>query len=47
MQNRILFVLFSALSIYLISTTFVGAEFQDFLKKAQKVFETSDSISES
>ena len=47
MKNRILFVLFSALSIYLISTTFVGAGFQDYLKKAQKVFETSDSISES
>ena len=47
MKNRILFVLFSALSIYLISTTFVAAGFQDFLKKAQKAFETSDSISES
>jgi hypothetical protein len=47
MKNRILFVLFTALSIYVFSTTFVAAGFQDFLKKAQKVFETSDSISES
>ena len=47
MKNRILFVLFSALSIYLILTTFVGAGFQDLLKSAQKMFETSDSISES
>ena len=47
MKNRILFVLFSALSIYLISTTFVGAGFQDLLKSAQKMFESSDSISES
>jgi hypothetical protein len=47
MKHRIFFVLFSALPIYVISTTFVAAGFQDFLKKAQKVFETSDSISES
>jgi len=47
MKNRILIVLFSALSIYLISASFVGAGFQDFLKSAQKMFETSDSISES
>jgi hypothetical protein len=47
MKNRILFVLFSALSIFVISNAFVAAGFQDFLKKAQKVFETSDSISES
>ena len=47
MKNRILFVIFSVLSIWVFSTTFVVAGFQDFLKKAQKVFETSDSISES
>ncbi len=47
MKNRILFVLLGVLSIWVFSTTFVAAGFQDFLKKAQKVFETSDSISES
>jgi hypothetical protein len=47
MKNRFLFVLFGVLSIWLYSTTFVAAGFQDFLKSAQKIFETSDSISES
>ena len=47
MKNRILFVLFSVLSIWVFSTTLVAAGFQDFLKSAQKLFETSDSISES
>jgi len=47
MKNRILFVLFSVLSIWVFSTTFVAAGFQDFLKGAQKMLGTSDSISES
>ena len=47
MKTRVLFLLFSALSILVLSATFAGAGFQDFLKKAQKLFETSDSISES
>ena len=47
MKNRILFVLFSVLSIWVFSTTFVAAGFQDFLKRAQKMLGTSDSISES
>lgn len=47
MKNRILFVLFGVLSIWVFSTTFVGAGFQDILKGAQKMLGTSDSISES
>ena len=47
MKNRILFVLFGALSIWVFSTTFVAAGFQDILKGAQKMLGTSDSISES
>ena len=47
MKNRILFVLFSVLSIWVFSTTFVTAGFQDILKGAQKIIGTSDSISES
>ena len=47
MKNRILFVLFGVLSIWVFSTTFVAAGFQDILKGAQKMIGTSDSISES
>ena len=47
MKNRILFVLFGVLSIWVFSTTFVAAGFQDILKGAQKMLGTSDSISES
>jgi hypothetical protein len=47
MKNRILFVLFGILSIWVFSTTFVAAGFQDILKGAQKMLGTSDSISES
>jgi hypothetical protein len=47
MKNRILFVLFGVLSLWVFSTTFVAAGFQDILKKAQKMLGTSDSISES
>jgi len=47
MKNRILFVLFGVLSIWVFSTTFVAAGFQDILKEAQKMIGTSDSISES
>ena len=47
MKNRILFVLFSVLSIWVFSTTFVAAGFQDILKGAQKMLGKSDSISES
>ena len=47
MKNRILFVLFGVLSIWVFLTTFVAAGFQDFLKGAQKMLGTSDSISES
>ncbi len=47
MKNRILFVLFSVLSIWVFSTALVTAGFQDILKGAQKMLGTSDSISES
>ena len=47
MKNRILFVLFSALSIWVISAAPVTAGFQDFLEGAQKIFGSSTSISES
>jgi hypothetical protein len=47
MKNRILFVLFGVLSIWVFSTTLAAAGFQDFIKSTQKLFETSDSISES
>ena len=47
MKNRFLFALFGVLSIWVFSTTFVAAGFQDFLKGAQKMLGTSDSISES
>lgn len=47
MKNRILFALFGVLSIWVFSTTFVAAGFQDILKGAQKMLGTSDSISES
>lgn len=47
MKNRIPFVLFGVLSIWVFSTTFVAAGFQDILKGAQKMLGTSDSISES
>jgi len=47
MKNRILFVLFGVLSIWVFSTTFVAAGFQEILKGAQKMLGTSDSISES
>ena len=47
MKNRILFILFSVLFIWVFSTTFVAAGFQDILKEAQKMLGTSDSISES
>jgi len=47
MKNRFLFALFGVLSIWVFSTTFVAAGFQDFLKRAQKMLGTSDSISES
>jgi hypothetical protein len=47
MKNRVPFVLFSVLSIWVFSTTLAAAGFQDYLKSAQKLFETSDSISES
>jgi hypothetical protein len=47
MNNRILLVLSSILSIWIFSTTLAVAGFQDFFKSAQKIFETSDSISES
>jgi len=47
MKNRILFVLFGVLSIWVFSTTFAAAGFQDILKEAQKMLGTSDSISES
>jgi hypothetical protein len=47
MKNRILFVLFSVLFIWVISTALVAAGFQDILKGAQKMLGTSDSISES
>jgi len=46
-KNRILLVLFGVLSIWVFSTTFVAAGFQDILKGAQKMLGTSDSISES
>ena len=47
MKNRILFVLSGVLSLWVFSTTFVAAGFQDILKEAQKMLGTSDSISES
>ena len=47
MKNRFLFVAFGVLSLWVFSTTFVATGFQDFLKSAQKLFETTDSISES
>jgi len=47
MKNRILFVLFGVLSIWVFLTTFAAAGFQDILKEAQKMLGTSDSISES
>jgi hypothetical protein len=47
MKNRILFVLFGVLSIWVFSTSLAAAGFQDFIKSTQKLFETSDSISES
>ena len=47
MKNRTLFVLFSALSIWVFSAALVTAGFQDILKSAQKALGTSDSISES
>ena len=47
MKNRHLFVLVSVLFIWVFSTSLAAAGFQDFLKSAQKLFETSDSISES
>jgi hypothetical protein len=47
MKNRFLFVLFGVLSIWVFPTAFAAAGFQDFLKNAQKLFETTDSISES
>jgi hypothetical protein len=47
MKNRILFILFGVLSIWVFSTTFVAAGFQEILKGAQKMLGTSDSISES
>ncbi len=47
MKNRILFVLFSSLSIWVFSAAVVTAGFQDFLKGPQKILGTSDAISES
>jgi Protein of unknown function (DUF4197) len=47
MKNRSCFVLFCALSIWVLSMNVAVAGFEDFLKKAQKIFETSDSLSES
>ena len=47
MKNRIFFVLLSALAIWVFSAALVTAGFQDILKGAQKMFGTSDSISES
>ena len=47
MKKRILFMVFSALSIWLFSAALVTAGWQDILKGAQNVLGTSDSISES
>lgn len=47
MNTRIFLVLSSILSIWVFSTPLAVAGFQNFLKSAQKIFETSDSISES
>ena len=47
MNNRIFLILGSIMSIWIFSTTPAVGGFQDFLKKAQKLFESTDSISES
>ena len=47
MKNRILLVLWSALSIWIFSSALVSAGFQDILKGVQNVLGTSDSISDS
>lgn len=47
MKNRILFIIFSALSVWAISATLATAGFQDILKEAKKFLGTSDSVSES
>jgi hypothetical protein len=47
MHCRKFLVLIPILIYWICSTNMAAAGFQDFLKKAQKLFETSDSISES
>ena len=47
MNCRKSLVLIPILIFWICSTNMAAAGFQDFLKKAQKIFETSDSISES
>ena len=47
MKKRILFMLFGALSIWVLSTALVAAGLQDILKGAQNILGTSDSVSES
>ena len=47
MRNRHHSILVSTFFFWVFSTSLAVAGFQDFLKNAQKLFETSDSISES
>ncbi len=47
MNCRKFLVLIPILIVWICSTNMAAAGFQDFLKKAQKLFETSNSISES
>jgi len=47
MIHRNFFILLCGFSIWLFSAAMVTAGFQDFLKSAQKIFEKSDSLSDS
>jgi hypothetical protein len=47
MKKRLLFMLFTALSIWVLSTALATAGWQDILKGAQNILGTSDSVSES